>query len=148
MSEFSLSKKGLDPVVAEHRPVLADEGGAELTVPAEPDPAFHVAFHGQVDVLAGDAALQKLQRGESHHHLRPAHHGQGAQRIEGWPGGQGGEHPRVAAPAAGGPPSPISSGGAGTRARTGRRGPGPMPPATMTRSLPKASSTGHGFPKG
>ena len=92
-------KRRREPVVGEHRPVLADEGRAELAVAAEADGAFHVALHREVD-RARPARPPSCKRGdrEAHHDLRAADQGDGVRRIEGGARDQRRHHADVAAP--------------------------------------------------
>src|SRR6516165_10598108 len=67
-------KKRGDAIETKDRAVAADEGGPELTMPAEPDRAFHVAFHRKEDSVCDQPALAQRIDGKPHHNLRPAHH--------------------------------------------------------------------------
>src|SRR5271165_6326739 len=56
-SDLPDAEKRGDAVVAEDRPIAADEGGPELTVSAQPDRAFHVALHRNKDPVHRHTAL-------------------------------------------------------------------------------------------
>src|SRR5271165_4265678 len=74
MSDLRLAKNGGYASEREDRAVLADEGRAILAMTAKADPAFHVAFRGQVSVLRCHAALQEFHHGKAHHDLGTTNH--------------------------------------------------------------------------
>src|SRR5271156_2778122 len=75
-------EKRCDVVKAKNWAVAADEGGPELAMPAEPDRAFHVAFHREENSVCDQPALLQCLNRKPHHDLRPAHHGYCMIRID------------------------------------------------------------------
>ena len=51
-------------VITQHGAILAQEGGAALTVAAQPNGTLHVPFHGDKDVVCGHATLLQGHNGE------------------------------------------------------------------------------------
>src|SRR6516162_1861623 len=76
-----VEKRG-DAVETKNWPIAADERGSELTMPALPDRAFHVALHRDGDPIHGQPPLAQRVDGKPHHDLRPAHHGNCTVRID------------------------------------------------------------------
>src|ERR1019366_5081530 len=76
-------QKARQLVVAEDRPVLADEVRPDLAMPAKADGALHVALHREVDHGCGNAALQELEHREPHHHFGTAEHRDAVVPVEG-----------------------------------------------------------------
>jgi hypothetical protein len=52
---LSLSQKFFNVFVTKHRPILAHEFGAKLTVTTKTNSAFHITFHGNKDVFIFNA---------------------------------------------------------------------------------------------
>src|SRR6516162_5640293 len=76
-----VEKRG-DAIKAKDWAVATDEGRPELTMPAEPDRAFHVAFHREEDSVCAQPALAQRIDGKPHHDLRSAHHRHRVIRID------------------------------------------------------------------
>src|SRR5271166_2162873 len=103
ISDLRLAKNGGDAREREDRAVLADEGRTVLAVATKADPAFHVAFRGQVRALRRHAALHQLHHCKAHHDLGSANHREGIGRIERSARDHRRHHPDVATPGAGRP---------------------------------------------
>src|SRR5208282_3453976 len=71
-----------DLVQAHHWPVLADEGGSELTMAAQTDGALHVALHRQIDSVSRNAGVAQGACREAHHHLWSADQCDAIMRVE------------------------------------------------------------------
>src|SRR5271166_1555244 len=102
MSDLRLAEQHVNAVVGKDRSVFAGEDGAVLAVAAKTYAAFHVALHGKVGALHGNAALLEFHGGETHHDFRTADKGRGIAWIEGGAGNHVGDYPNVAAPGTGG----------------------------------------------
>src|ERR1035437_4147879 len=85
-------------LVGENRPILTNEVGPVLAVPAESDATLHVSFHGEKDVRAGEAMGFEFAGDKTHHDLRPADHGRGTRWLEPGVLEKRGHHADVAAP--------------------------------------------------
>src|SRR5215831_1311160 len=66
-----------DSRIREYRPILADKVRAPLTMTAKADGALHVALHREMQVIPRDPTCLQFASHETHHHLRPANHGDG-----------------------------------------------------------------------
>src|SRR5271169_5466342 len=81
--EFIFFEQAPYAAVGEDGAVLADEVGAVLAVAAESDGAFHVAFHGEVDVAGRDApVLGELGDDVAHHDFGSADQDDGAAGMQ------------------------------------------------------------------
>src|SRR5271168_2764446 len=97
-SDLANAENPGDAVKAEDRSVTADESGPELTMPAQPNRAFHIALHRQIDPVRRKPAIaQRIDR-ESHHNLGSAHHGHRVLRIDRSARDQRRHDPDIAAP--------------------------------------------------
>src|SRR6516225_6431423 len=76
-----VEKRG-DAIETKDWAIATDEGRPELTMPAEPDRAFHVAFHREEDSVCDQPTLAQRIDAKSHHDLRPAHHCHCVIRID------------------------------------------------------------------
>ena len=97
--EFIFFEQAPYAVVGEDGAVLADEVGAVLAVAAESDGAFHVAFHGEVDVAGRDAAvLRELGDDVAHHDFGSADQDDGAAGMQAEVAEERGDDADAAAP--------------------------------------------------
>src|SRR5262245_46524224 len=101
-SDLSDPERMADALVAEDRPVAADELRAELAVAAATDRAFHVALHRHVDPSRVDAAIEQRLGREAHHRFRAADERDGAGGIEAGSRDQAGHHSDLPGPAGAG----------------------------------------------
>ena len=85
-------------VEVEDGAVFAYEFPAELAVAAKSDGAFHVSFHGDVDVFNVDAFFAQSHDRETHHDLGAAGHGDSIERVETGAGYKSGDDADVAPP--------------------------------------------------
>src|SRR5665647_2345755 len=76
------SEQAGDLGVGQHRAVDADEQLAVLAVPAQADPAAHVAFQGDPDAVGAHAPRDERQRRVPHHDLGTADEGERGPGVE------------------------------------------------------------------
>src|SRR6516165_8117184 len=79
---FPLVEKRGDSIETKDWAFATDKGGPELTMPANPNRAFHVAFHREKDAVCDQPALAQRIDGKPHHDLRSAHHCHRVIRID------------------------------------------------------------------
>src|SRR5208337_3606563 len=103
ISDLRLAKNGRDAREREDRAVLADKGRTVLAMAAKADPAFHVAFRGQVSALWRHPPLQEFHHRKAHHDLGPTNHRHRVGRIERSARDHRRHHTDISAPATGGP---------------------------------------------
>src|SRR5450759_5081472 len=82
MSQLPRSEQAGDPGERQDRAVDADEQLAILAVPAQADPAAHIALERDPDLVGAHAPLDQRRRGEPHHDFWAADQGEGGPGIE------------------------------------------------------------------
>src|SRR5579864_301002 len=96
--ELILLHQRPDHVAAEHRPILADEMRAVLTVPAQTNAAFHVALHREINAFAAQADRIQFAQHKAHHDFRAANHGNRFRRLQAREFKQSCDHAHMPAP--------------------------------------------------
>src|SRR5674476_556135 len=82
MSQLPCSEQAGNPGERQHRAVEADEQLAILAVPAQADPAAHVALEGDADLVGAYPSLEQSRGREPHHDLGAADQGEGGPGVE------------------------------------------------------------------